>query len=298
MENIMNKLEGIVLRYWKLSNENKLDTFQFERAYDLFRERMKEKLALHGMLTLEDYINYIGKYYDVNVLKEFVYNSYHTDYKDGLKDILKRLFEPRYENFHSRYKNDPVYSKVLSVYNALLQSPSRLGDKVFLMERAISLAHRDGMFINIEELREFYEEEIDRLSLDPVFGVLTRAALELRVRKIQSPFNAVFIDFDNIKTRNEERGYKWVNQSITDILSSLNSPQTLCGRWFSGDEVVFISEEEFESVFIDKLLRLSTKSNPTFKYHFFENQTSINDLERNISVLSRVQSSKETANNE
>jgi len=291
MVNIMSRLEGMVLRYWKLSNENGLESFPFERAYDLFRERMREKLALHGMLSLEDYIHYVGKYYDISVLKEFVYNSFHTDYNDNFEDILKRVFAPRHENFHSRYKNDPVYSKILVTYNALLQSPTRLGDKIFLMERAISLAHRDGMFVNIEELRESYKAEVERLSLDPVFNVLTRAALELKVRELNAPFNAIFIDFDDIKNMNEENGYEWVNESIAKTLSALKGSKELCGRWFSGDEVVLISTDKFDDPFIKNLTQSALTSRPTFKHHLFEGQANIDELKRNISTLSRVRGS-------
>jgi len=284
----MNNLEGLILRYWNLSIEGRLSSFKFDKAFKLFRAKIKEKLGSHGMLELEDYINGIEKYYDVNALKQFAYHSFHTDYSDGYEEILKRLFKPRYENFRTIYIDDPVYNRILNVYNDLENPPFELKPQILLMERAINCAHRDGMFIDIEALREKYNENIIRLSTDSVFGILNRSGLEIKMRNQNHSFNAVFLDFTDMKELNKKHGYEEVNKKIRKKLKKLKGDECVLGRWFSGDEVVVISFSDFDKPFLETLNKLSVRGSPRFKYLVFLNQENMYELQKNISRVSKA----------
>ena len=284
----MNELEGLILRYWNLSIEDRISSFNFEKTFKLFRKKIKEKLGSHGMLGLEDYINGLEKYYDVEILKQFAYHSFHTEYDDGYEEILKRLFKPRYENFRSIYIDDPIYNRILKVYQDLENPPFDTKSQILLMERAINCAHRDGMFIDIEALREKYNENIIRLSTDSVFGILNRSGLEIQMRNKNTPFNAIFIDFNNMKELNEKYGYEEVNKKIRKKLKKIKRDNYILGRWFSGDEVVAISFNDFDKSFLEVMNKLSVRGNPKFKYWMFLDQENMNELKKNISKVSKV----------
>ena len=274
----MDNLESLIIRYWTLSSEGRLFSFQFDEAFKLFRGRIKEKLGLHGMLSLEEYLNGVGKYYDTDALKQFSYHSFHTGYEDSHEEILKRLFEPRYKHFRSIYINDPIYNRILTVYNDLENPPFKVEEQTLLMERAINCAHRDGLFIDIEKLRETYDENLVRLSTDSSFGILNRSGIELKMGMNKTPFNAIFLDFSNVKTLNEKHGYEEVNKRICKKLRKLKKEEHIMGRWFSGDEIIIISFSVFEDSFVEVLNKLSTQGQPKFKHWLFSEQQNLDEL--------------------
>lgn len=258
----MDKLEGLILRYWRLTERRWIESFPFEKAFALFREAMYPKLATHGMLGLQAYIDNVSQYYDLSVLDSFVYTSFHTGYKDDLESIKRRIFEPRYENFHNRYQNDPIYSKILEIYNELGNSPSDIEGKILLMERAISCAHRDGLFIDIESLRKQHIH----LSVDPVFNIYTRIALEVELRSLTKSFYSIFIDFNDVHEMNSIYGYETTNTYIREKISLINRPNLLMGRWFSGDEILIVSASQFSPIYLSSIETLSVLQPASFKY--------------------------------
>ena len=284
----MDKLEGLILRYWDLSKKNLLFNFQFEEAFILFRNRMKEKLSLHGMLTLDDYVSFVNKYYDVKILESFAYTSFHTGFKDSVEALKIRLFKPRYEHFRSLYKDDPIYRRILKTYWCLCNPPNNLSNQILLMERAINVAHRDGLFLNVEALRSYYETKIKQLSNDHVFNVLTRSALEMHIREFKNPFFVIFIDFIDIKKENEARGYEEVNKLISFIIDLIRLEKCIIGRWFSGDEILIISQEPFEERYTQYLLDHANKYDIKFKPFFLGKQENIKSLKKIINNLPMI----------
>jgi len=89
--------------------------------------------------------------------------------------------------------------------------------------------------------------EIDNylLSISPVFGVLTRPALELLLRHTDlTDLWVCFCDIDAMKAANSRYGKPMVNSFIRraikprahDIIGEHKTP--IVGQWFSGDEFV------------------------------------------------------------
>jgi hypothetical protein len=78
--------------FWKYSEENRLDKFDFSRLFFEYRKRIYRKLAGHGQLDFSSYLYIIKKYYHFDKLKEFQYQSEHVLFKEDLNDILNNLF--------------------------------------------------------------------------------------------------------------------------------------------------------------------------------------------------------------
>ncbi|GAF87398.1 unnamed protein product, partial [marine sediment metagenome] len=137
----------MIKEYWNnlLSGDSK--GFDHKKFFELFREMLKEKVALHGLLTLEDYIQYLSKYYDWDNLQPYVYKSEHTDVNFTLEDIKKVLFEPRYKIYRLMYLENEKYKNLLKLYQDL-EKPE--GSFVTLMERCLHAEHNSGRIIGLD----------------------------------------------------------------------------------------------------------------------------------------------------
>ena len=113
------------------------------------------------------------------------------------------------------------------------------------------------------------KEIIGYLSYDKSFGILTRQALELKLKKIKR-FNSCLIDFNNLKKLNQLLGYNKVNNIIFNIFDEFKSKTTICGRWFSGDEILIVDKNIKEAIIV--LKEISHKKGMTFKEHYFMNK--------------------------
>lgn len=87
------------------------------------------------------------------------------------------------------------------------------------------------------------QAEIESLRTCPIFGVLTRSALEAN-----PPCNGavVFWDIDNMKLLNAQLGYEGLNVRIRAACDRIRSTDSLfrVARWFSGDEFVLFCPAE------------------------------------------------------
>ena len=57
--------------FWKCSEENRLDEFDLDKFLFEYKIRIYKKLASHGQLSFDSYLDSIKKYYHFNKLKEF-----------------------------------------------------------------------------------------------------------------------------------------------------------------------------------------------------------------------------------
>jgi GGDEF domain-containing protein len=97
------------------------------------------------------------------------------------------------------------------------------------------------------------DELIQALARDPIYGCYTRPGLELvawpeiqpRARYI------VFADLDNMHGLNDELGYTEVDRRIRQALTSRTTDAFSCGRWYSGDEIIWILTDDPERPAID-----------------------------------------------
>lgn len=109
---------------------------------------------------------------------------------------------------------------------------------------------------------------IEFLSYDGLFGILTRPALEL---KIKGKINACLIDINNLKKLNQLVGYFKVNKIIYDIFQEFKSEDCICGRWFSGDEILIVHKDIKSKISL--LEDIAHKKGMTFKRYYFMNES-------------------------
>jgi len=145
--------------FWKCSENNWLDTFDFNRFFWEFKLRLQKKLACHGQLSFEEYLSNIKKYYRISDLKKYIYSGKHSEYKETFEDILKNLFRKRYLYFRRKYSKNKKYIKLYDLYRSLQNQNRTRTDEVLLADRCIHAEHNSGHLfnLNIEKIRKEYE---------------------------------------------------------------------------------------------------------------------------------------------
>jgi len=131
--------------------------------------------------------------------------------------------------------------------------------------------------MTIKELKR----QLLELAYDDLFGVLTRNGLKQKIKQIKKPFNALFIDIDNMKQLNADRGYDLVNDLIKDAISNFKFRQDdIIGRYFSGDELLIICE--FPKKLAKRLKTQFKERGLTFKHKYFYGLTNIEDISQGL----------------
>ena len=99
----------------------------------------------------------------------------------------------------------------------------------------------DELVERVEALEnEVKELSTDRVYSSPGFDVLTRSGMERRWHKRASDHDTlIFVDLDELREANSRYGYEGANQRIAAGLA-VGDSTIICGRWFSGDEIVFL----------------------------------------------------------
>jgi len=89
------------------------------------------------------------------------------------------------------------------------------------------------------------QDTIEKLSHDSVFGCYTRQAVELRWSEFSLGAHAViFIDIDDMHSLNAKFGYNGVDERIKTSISNHRKNDVIAGRYYSGDEIIFIIHNE------------------------------------------------------
>lgn len=128
-------------------------------------------------------------------------------------------------------------------------------------------------------------KQIEELSIDKSFNILTRNALEYKILNLNSQFNAVFIDINNLKQLNKLLGYGEVNNIIKKTFDTFKFKDTdIVGRWFSGDEILIICVGNPYTLY-KQLKRHFYNNNLSFKNKIFYNVKSLYDLELLINII-------------
>lgn len=261
---------------------------EMEPFFTKFKHCLEYKLASHGCLSFRKYVEYVSDKYDMKALQQFAYTSTHKqEIEFDTNWLLKQIFYPRYEAFRNIHHSNPKYKKLLDLYRKIQNREFMTEqEKRLLFDACIHAEHNSGQIIgiNIELLREAYEKGLTELSIDKVFGILTRNALEQKLRTIPQ-FNAIFIDFNNMKGLNNEYGYEHVNSLLFRLFDEFSFRKTdVVGRWFSGDEIL-IATQDHTSGILTRLQKRAKRLGLSFKHQTFDNCLSFDDLSQKISQI-------------
>ena len=158
-------MKNKIISFWNCSIDETMDKFDFERFLSEFEEKLIAKLSGHGQLSFDDYIKFLNKYYDVEILREFEYISKHTGYKQTYEDILHAIFDERYKMFNKRFSKSEIYKNIINIFKELKDREHLTRrDKIFLVDKCIDLQHHSGFVIDVDitKLKKEFEQNEKR----------------------------------------------------------------------------------------------------------------------------------------
>lgn len=244
MISIEEEFGDYITNYWNRSLMYDLNNFDFQRFFIAYRNALERKLSLHGVLSFEKYVQYVNDYYEVSILKGFEHKCEHSDKVFSYEEIVESIFKPRYNYFRKTYKNNKNYKMLLKLYSDLIEFPKTEKENVLMMERCIHAQHNSGYIIgkiDIEKLRQDFEDKIDKLIIDDVWGIYTRNGF-LNKLKTNKYKHFALIDINDMHCLNNKYGYEWVNTKIKNIftiwLSEFENLDVIVGRYYYGDEII------------------------------------------------------------
>lgn len=133
---------------------------------------------------------------------------------------------------------------------------------------------------------------IEKLSTDPIWNCLTRAALELRWKEFIANATAViYCDIDHMHNANTLYGHDGVDSRISKVIATHRSSDVVASRFLNGDEIVFIIRSGNAKQFSERMLKTlqDNDMSGTFAYTYLIGD----DCRTTISPLdSKVQLSK------
>lgn len=185
---------------------------------------------------------------DSGGVKELVYSGI------GVPDNKKYIFENKIPKL--------TFDNIEPYYSLFKEQFSNLSKK----GREYNNNYQKTIGEYFKVIREVYNNY--KLKKDKLFGILTRPALELQ---IQGKVNACLIDMNNLKKLNQLLGYNKVNKIIYNIFQEFKKEDCICGRWFSGDEILIIHKDI--KMKISLLKHISHTKGMTFKEYYFINET-------------------------
>jgi len=147
--------------FLRASITNDLKNYDFEDFFTDFMPLLERKLAEHGLLEFEDYLNHAEEFYSFDDLEQYTIktNYIHFDNQNIKDAILKGQFEALKKVFSKlgTFQDLKVlHSKLLS------REKLKLKEKIFLLDECIHAEHVTGAIIedcNINDLKEDIEQE-------------------------------------------------------------------------------------------------------------------------------------------
>jgi len=235
---MMRSATNIITEYWEAAAyNNRIEYFDFGAFFGLFRKAVKDKLAAHGQLSFDEYLSCIDRYYDTKSLRAFEYHGKHSGISVTHKDVLRALFEPRYRQFRRKYSRRATFRKLSMLYKRLLRAPYKSRrDNIILAEQCLHAQHLSGDIIQVD--LSAVRDRVEKFSYDPAFGIMTRPALEFRLRAMKYPQDFILLDIDHMHELNKDYGYEVVNRKVRSALREVAIE--MAGRWFYGDEILIV----------------------------------------------------------
>ncbi len=157
-------MEDIIREFLESSINGTLDGFDFDNAFDTASVYIHQKLAEHGLLEFEDFINAEEDVWGTNrgdLDNYAVRTSYICISTD---DIYECIMEYRYKRFRNTFKDYGSFKELLSLYERI-NKPSFLdldtSEKTILFDECIHAQHETGDIFDDIDI-EAIKEEIDR----------------------------------------------------------------------------------------------------------------------------------------
>lgn len=153
--------EETVKYFWECSIENKMDDFDFILAITHFKDKLYEKLAVHGQLEYDTFVDYMIEMNNYSILEDLeVKNDWIYIPADELEDVILRHMYLRYQQEFSDYEEFRNLQELHDTINDFITCPSdfKRKDRVLLYDKCIHAEHVNGFIMEIYNMDAFRED--------------------------------------------------------------------------------------------------------------------------------------------
>lgn len=157
-------IEETIKHFFRCSLCNYWDKFDFEKTFTNISYTIKNKLAEHGRLSLEDYIENEEQIMcvDKSVLNDFATSTNYICI--SMENIYDAIMEYKYNRYKDEFSGYSSYDTLEEIYNKLLNisDEDELGYKIELFDSCIHAQHETGNIFddfNPDDIREEIERE-------------------------------------------------------------------------------------------------------------------------------------------
>lgn len=151
-----NKGELVFFDFWKANIKNDYSVFDFESAYEFFRETLEDKLAQFGQRGFDEWNGQMDEY-AVEYMEEVLINQ-------GIEpdDEYGDKWEKQIYQFYEEDRKNGLKGEYVKEWNELLDKinnpPINHLEKILLMDRLIHMEHENGEIFNIDSLRDEFDK--------------------------------------------------------------------------------------------------------------------------------------------
>ena len=157
-------IKEVVKHFFRCSLCNYWDKFDFNETFNNILYPIKNKLAEHGRLSLEDYIEAEEQimYGNKSDLNNFASSTNYICI--SIDDIFDAIMEYKYNRYKKEFSVYSSFDMIEEIYNKLLNvsDADELGYKIELFDSCIHAQHETGDIFdefNPDDIREEIERE-------------------------------------------------------------------------------------------------------------------------------------------
>jgi len=156
--------EEVVKTFFEASVYNTLDSFDFDEAFNELGGYIYQKLAGHGLLSLEDFIEE-EETINGNNSESLESFTVDTDYVYISSDeIYNVVMEYKYKKFREEFADKEAFKNLLKIHEDIsTYSGNTVTENVLLMDRVIHAQHVTGDvfedYFNPDDIRADVERE-------------------------------------------------------------------------------------------------------------------------------------------
>lgn len=154
-------IEETIKEFFRCNIRRDYSDFDFDTFFDIAQSMIGQKLAEHGLTTLEEFQQVYEDIYGENRgdLKEF---AVETDYICISEDMIREaIYKYLFEKYRNEFERLGSMQGLKTLYDKLNKIPDDDKERAILFDEVIHAQHETGLIfddINIEDIKE----EIDR----------------------------------------------------------------------------------------------------------------------------------------
>ncbi len=154
--------DSIIRNFWMCSVTNRLNEFDFCRAFRQMTPKVEYKLSEHGLLEFEDFARRQDGLYNFSPLENFAIQTNYIYL--GIEEIKEAVLKCQYKALKDTFEGMSTFEELQELLTELQNyHGATIEQKTILFDKLIHAQHETGMIfddVDVDSLRNDIEAEI------------------------------------------------------------------------------------------------------------------------------------------